>query len=145
MQRGRFATAAAVVALTTSCVTASAPTTEDWCIGPPLTGDLLDRARSCMRVQAAHAYLVAAKRKALDIWVLPERIPAHRCAVVQFALARDGTFSSPPALVVGDNALMNASAVQALKESAPFDPIPEDALCLANLPLWSRFENPELR
>jgi len=60
---------------------------------------------------------------------------------LKFRLDVAGSASRVALVRATDNAL-GASAIDALRAASPFPPLPEDARCLARVPITATFSNP---
>jgi TonB family protein len=61
--------------------------------------------------------------------------------MLRFHLDVAGSATNVAVVKADDNAL-GASAVDALRSASPFPPMPDDARCLAQIPIVGTFRNP---
>ncbi len=133
--RIRKASAAITVAASLAC--ASRP---DPCAVPVSTAPPIDL--SCMTKEAPRQYLTEVHRKMIDAWILPSGVRAHQCVVARFFLLPDGELREQPEILTGDDQRLRESVYTAILNSAPFEPMSEEAQCLAGLPIIGKFRNP---
>jgi hypothetical protein len=101
------------------------------------TGLLADAAAAdCTERPEVKAYMVALKERIDSRWTLPYGVENKR-VTLRFALDVAGSASSIE-LVQGDNAI-GASAIDAMRASSPFPPMPDRVRCLANKRITATF------
>jgi TonB family protein len=96
---------------------------------------------SCIQRPAVQSYLAEVKQRTYERWVLPPGVDAGRTVTLRFHLDVAGSASKVEIAKAEDNAL-GASAVDALRAASPFPPMPEEARCLAQVPIVGTFSNP---
>ena len=96
---------------------------------------------SCMQRDEVVSYLADVERRTLERWVLPPGIDAGQRVTLRFQLDVAGSASRVSIVAAQDNAL-GASAVDALRAAAPFQPMPDAVRCLARVPIVGTFSNP---
>jgi hypothetical protein len=96
---------------------------------------------SCMEHPAVQSYLVDVRNRTLERWVLPPGVDAGSKVTLRFQLDVAGSASRVAIVAAQDNAL-GASAVDALRAAAPFQPMPDEVRCLARVPIVGTFSNP---
>jgi TonB family protein len=108
---------------------------------PDGTGTAVVSKSSCIERAAVQSYLANVKQRTYERWVLPPGVDAGRKVTLRFQLDVAGSASKVSIVRAEDNAL-GASAVDALRAAAPFPPMPEEARCLAQVPIVGTFSNP---
>jgi TonB family protein len=109
---------------------------------PGGTGTSPQSPKTCFESPAVQSYIMSVvKPRVYERWVLPPGVDAGRKVTLRFHLDVAGSASKVSIVKAEDNAL-GASAVDALRAAAPFPPIPEDARCLAGMPIVGTFSNP---
>ena len=96
---------------------------------------------TCLSSPAVQRYLGTIERKTLDRWILPPGISSDQSVTLRFQIDPAGSALSVSLVEASDNAL-GVSCVDALRAAAPFPPMPDDALCIARLPIIATFSNP---
>ncbi len=96
---------------------------------------------SCMENPAVQSYLLDVEKRTLERWVLPPGVDAGSKVTLRFQLDVAGSASRVSIVAAQDNAL-GASAVDALRAAAPFQPMTDDIRCLAQVPIVGTFSNP---
>jgi hypothetical protein len=96
---------------------------------------------SCMELPAVQSYLGDVRNRMLERWMLPPGVDAGRHVTLRFQLDVAGSASRVSIVSAEDNA-RGASAVDALRAAAPFQPMPDEARCLARVPIVGTFSNP---
>jgi hypothetical protein len=96
---------------------------------------------SCMELPAVQSYLVDVRNRTLERWVLPPGVDAGSKVTLRFQLDVAGSASRVSIVAAQDNAL-GASAVDALRAAAPFQPMSDEVRCLARVPIVGTFSNP---
>jgi TonB family protein len=105
------------------------------------TGMMSETAGQCLGKPSVKRYLDDVQTKTLDRWILPPGIDADQNVTLRFQLDVAGSATSVSLVKASNNAL-GASAVDALRSAAPFPPMPDDARCLARVPITATFSNP---
>jgi TonB family protein len=98
-------------------------------------------ARECFARPEVKSYLGSVQDKTLDRWILPPGVNADQTVTLRFKIDAAGSASNVSLVRASDNAL-GASAVDALRAAAPFPPMPDEARCLARVPITATFSNP---
>jgi TonB family protein len=96
---------------------------------------------SCLENPAVQSYLGDVKIRTLERWVLPPGVDAGSTVTLRFQLDVAGSASRVSIVAAEDNAL-GASAVDALRAAAPFQPMSDEVRCLARVPIVGTFSNP---
>jgi TonB family protein len=94
-----------------------------------------------MELPAVQSYLVDVRNRTLERWVLPPGVDAGSKVTLRFQLDVAGSASRVSIVAAQDNAL-GASAVDALRAAAPFQPMSDEVRCLARVPIVGTFSNP---
>jgi hypothetical protein len=103
------------------------------------TGIVPDGAGTdCLKRPEVNAYMADIKERLISRWSLPYGIENSR-VTLRFAIDVAGSASSIQ-LVKGDNAI-GASAIDAMRASSPFPPMPDRARCLANKNIVATFSS----
>jgi TonB family protein len=84
------------------------------------------------------AYFELIKRRVYAVWHYPEGVRGVHEVSVKFTLDRAGASHSVQ-VVRSNNAVLNASAVEAMHRASPFPPIPEKFRALVGQPLILKF------
>ncbi|TDJ12037.1 MAG: TonB C-terminal domain-containing protein, partial [Deltaproteobacteria bacterium] len=105
------------------------------------SGMMSQSAGQCLGKPAVQHYLDKVQVRTLDRWILPPGIDAGQNVTLRFQLDVAGSAMSVSLVKATDNAL-GASAVDALRSAAPFPPMPDEARCLARVPITATFSNP---
>ncbi len=105
------------------------------------SGMMSESAGQCLGKPAVQHYLDKVQVRTLDRWILPPGIDAGQNVTLRFQLDVAGSAMSVSLVKATDNAL-GASAVDALRSAAPFPPMPDEARCLARVPITATFSNP---
>jgi TonB family protein len=92
----------------------------------------------CLKRPEVSAYMADIKERLISRWSLPYGIENSR-VTLRFAIDVAGSASSIQ-LVKGDNAI-GASAIDAMRASSPFPPMPDRARCLANKYIVATFSS----
>jgi hypothetical protein len=108
---------------------------------PGGTGTNTTDSKSCLHRAAVQSYLVQVKQRTYERWVLPPGVDAGRKVTLRFHLDVAGSLASV-APVRGDDNALGASAADALHAASPFPPMPDEARCLAEVPIVGTFSNP---
>lgn len=95
----------------------------------------------CFQKPEVNRYLAAVQQKTLDRWILPPGVDPDETVTLRFRIDSAGSATKVSLVDASSNAL-GASAVDALRSAAPFPPIPDDAGCLARVPIVATFSNP---
>ena len=95
----------------------------------------------CLQKPEVNRYLEAVQQKTLDRWILPPGVNPDQTVTLRFRIDTAGSATKVSLVDASSNAL-GASAVDALRSAAPFPPIPDDAGCLARVPIVATFTNP---
>jgi TonB family protein len=98
-------------------------------------------ATECFGKPVVRSYLDNVQQRTLDRWILPPGVQADQQVTLRFKLDVAGSATSVSLLKASDNAL-GASAVDALRAAAPFPAMPDEARCLARVPITATFSNP---
>ncbi|MBW2361127.1 MAG: TonB C-terminal domain-containing protein [Deltaproteobacteria bacterium] len=98
-------------------------------------------SKACLATPAVQRYMDSIQRKTLDRWILPPGVAPGHDVTLRFQIDPAGSAISVSMVKASDNAL-GASCVDALRAAAPFPPMPDDARCLARLPIIATFTNP---
>ncbi|MBW2493299.1 MAG: TonB C-terminal domain-containing protein [Deltaproteobacteria bacterium] len=109
--------------------------------GPGGTGSGLlpdESSKDCTERPEVQAYLDVLYQKIYSRWTLPYGIENKR-VTLRFEIDVAGSTSSIQ-LVKGDNAI-GASAIDAMRASSPFPPMPDGARCLANRHVTATFSS----
>ena len=96
---------------------------------------------SCLENPAVQSYLGDVKVRTLERWVLPPGVDAGSTVTLRFQIDVAGSASRVAIVSAQDNAL-GASAVDALRAAAPFQPMSDEVRCLARVPIVGTFSNP---
>jgi hypothetical protein len=106
------------------------------------TGLLPDgTATDCMKRPEVNSYIKNLQQRIYDRWSLPYGVKDVR-VVLRFAIDVAGSASSIQ-LLRGDNAI-GASAIDAMRASSPFPPMPDRVRCLANKNINATFSSSSL-
>jgi TonB family protein len=95
----------------------------------------------CFRKPEVQDYIAVVRQRMLARWVLPPGVDAGLRVMLRFHLDVAGSATNVAVVKADDNAL-GASAVDALRSASPFPPMPDDARCLAQIPIVGTFRNP---
>ena len=99
------------------------------------------KARDCLDQPVVLSYLGDVEKRILDRWNLPPGVQSDQNVTLRFELDVAGSATSVSVVRASDNAL-GASGIDALRAAAPFPPMPEEARCLARIPIKATFSNP---
>jgi hypothetical protein len=103
------------------------------------TGLLPDGAATdCLKRPEVNAYIQSLQQRIYSRWSLPYGVKDVR-VILRFAIDVAGSASSIQ-LVRGDNAI-GASAIDAMRASSPFPPMPDRVRCLANKNINATFSS----
>jgi len=109
--------------------------------GPGGTGTGLlpdDAATDCLKRPEVDLYIKTLQQRIYSRWSLPYGVKDVR-VILRFAIDVAGSASSIQ-LVRGDNAI-GASAIDAMRASSPFPPMPDRVRCLANKNINATFSS----
>jgi TonB family protein len=105
-------------------------------------GPLAEKSVSaCLATPAVQRYLGSIQSRTLERWILPPGAAAGQNVTLRFQIDPAGSALAVSLVKASDNAL-GASCVDALRAAAPFPPMPDDARCIARLPITATFSNP---
>lgn len=99
------------------------------------------KAKDCLDQPLVRSYLGNVEQRTLDRWNLPPGVEADQRVTLRFELDVAGS-ATTVSLVRASNNALGASAIDALRAAAPFPPMPEEARCLARIPITATFSNP---
>ena len=104
-------------------------------------GAVTASAQDCFARPEVQSYLGQIESRTLDRWILPPSVDADQQVTLRFSLDVAGS-ASRVSLVRATDKNLGASAVDALRAASPFPPLPDQARCLARLPITATFSNP---
>jgi len=109
--------------------------------GPEADWLLRSPAGDCFRNREARQHLYALQRAIFERWELPAGLEPDETVALRIRIAESGELLEAELLADAPTPL-GASALDAVRGSAPFGPLSGDARCLSAMPLVGYFRNP---
>lgn len=97
--------------------------------------------RECMKRESVSAYLARMREEVVDAWTLPKGVTHGHEFVATLALSESGRVQCIT-VKKGADPTIGRSALLAIRDATPFEPLLADATCLANTRITASFANP---
>lgn len=130
------------LAVTYLALAACAPRASTTPYQRPAADQLPLAVQECMGHPATDEYLRALHKEVIDRWKLPSRSHPNQTVTIEFRLLPNGEVADPTVVNPSDSRFAD-SALEAIRASSPFPPLPDAVQCLAGARLRLGFRNPE--